>query len=190
MVPLSRGEGWMRLLLGSAIAVVGLVAVLFQSGAAPTELSCPMQKAREVSFRNATAKDVLEVSIGTGPCERATLTIVIRSDLGHILYSYVAPFKQHVADWYVPELDKEARRFVDGLISQGVESSANLPPWEEPDAYEEKHAGHIDVSREVYDELRAKPRPMISHPTYHEGWKSVVYDEREGVSVVVVTGGV
>jgi len=143
-----------------------------------------MQKAREVSFRNATAKDVLEVSIGTGPCERATLTIVIRSDLGHILYSYVAPFKQHVADWYVPELDKEARRFVDGLISQGVESSASLPPWEE------EHAGHIDVSREVYEELRAKPRPMLSHPTYHEGWKSVVYDEKAGEAVVVVTGGV
>ncbi len=149
-----------------------------------------MQKARDVSFRNATAEDVLEISIGTGPCERATLTIVVRSDLGHILYSYVAPFKQHVADWDVPELDKEARQFVDGLISQGVESTASLPPWEEPDAYEEKHAGRIEVSREVYEKLRAKPRPMMSHPTYHEGWKSVVYDERAGEAVVVVTGGV
>jgi len=179
---------WMRLSLAAAVAVVLLTQP--QLGMADSHLSCPMQKAREVSFRNATAKDVLEVSIGRGPCERATLTIVIRSDLGHILYSYVAPFKQHVADWYVPELDKEARSFVDGFISQGVESSANLPPWEEPDAYEQKHAGHVDVSREVYEELRAKPRPMLSHPTYHEGWKSVVYDAKAGEAVVVVTGGV
>lgn len=80
-------------------------------------------------------------------------------------------------EWYVAELDKEARCFVDGLISQGVGSSASLPPpWEESDAYGQKHAGTIEVSREVYEELRAKPRPMPSHP-YHEGWKSV-YDER------------
>ena len=176
--------------LARAAAAIMVLVALSQFPAAASSLTCPMQQAREVSFRNATAKDVLEVSIGTGPCERATLTIVIRSDVGHILYSYVAPFKQHVADWHVPELDKEARQFVDGLISQGVESTASLPPWEEPDAYEEKHAGHIDVSREIYEELRAKPRPMLSHPTYYEGWKSVVYDERAGESVVIVTGGV
>jgi hypothetical protein len=45
------------------------------------------------------------------------------------------------------------------------------------------------VPREVYENLRARPRPMLSHPTYHEGWKSVVYDEKLGDSVVVVTGG-
>jgi len=171
-------------------AFTSLLVLGSHVAAADSDWSCAMQKARDVSFRNATAEDVLEISIGTGPCERATLTIVVRSDLGHILYSYVAPFKQHVADWDVPELDKEARQFVDGLISQGVESTASLPPWEEPDAYEEKHAGRIEVSREVYEKLRAKPRPMMSHPTYHEGWKSVVYDERAGEAVVVVTGGV
>lgn len=180
----------MRLLLVAAIAAVGLAAVLFQSGAVPTDLSCPIQKARAVSFRDAAAADVMEVSIGTGPCERATLTIVIRSDLGHIVYSYVAPFKQHVADWYVPDLDKEAASFVNQLLERGIGSSADLPPWEEPEAYEQKHAGTIDVSREVYEDLRAKPRPMLSHPTYYEGWQYVVYDRRTGKSVVVLTGGV
>jgi hypothetical protein len=180
----------MRLLpLSVCVAVVGFFALVDQSSAA-ADLACPMQKSRPVSFRDATAKDVLEVSIGTGPCERATLTIVIRSDLGHIIYSYVAPFKQHVADWYVPDLGKEAHAFVDQLLERGIGSSADLPPWLEPGAYEEQNSAVLDVSREVYEELRAKPRPMLNHPTYYEGWKSVVYDPRTGKTVEVLSGGV
>lgn len=179
----------MRLTLIALVVAVGAAGALYRYGAAAPDPSCPMQKAREVSFRNATSKDVMEVSIGTGSCERATLTIVIRSDLGHILYSYVAPFKKHIADWYVPNLDKEAAAFVDQLLERGLGSTADLPPWQEPEAYEQKHAGYIDVPREVYVELRARPRPMLSHATYHEGWKSVVYDEKLGEAVVVVTGG-
>jgi hypothetical protein len=178
----------MRLLLSVCVAVAGLTAL--ERGAAAAEITCAMQKARGVSFRDARAKDVMEVSIGTGDCERATLTIVIRSDVGHILYSYVAPFKQHVADWYVPDLDKEAHRFVDGLLARGIGSSADLPPWLAPEVYEEKHSATIDMTREAYEELRAKPRPMLSHPTYYEGWKAVVYDPRTGETVVVLTGGV
>jgi hypothetical protein len=190
MVWPSPGEGMMRLVLLSALVAVAGLTALLEHRAVASSLTCPMQKARGVSFRDAAAKDVLEVSIGTGPCERATLTIVIRSDLGHIVYSYVAPFKQHVADWYVPDLDKEAHAFVDRLLERGIQSSADLPPWLEPEAYEMKNSAVIDVSREVYEELRAKPRPMLSHPTYYEGWKSVVYDRRIGESVVVVSGGV
>jgi hypothetical protein len=176
-------------LLSAFVAVIGLFAT-FEPRAEAANLTCAMQKARAVSFRDAAAKDTLEVSIGTGHCERATLTIVIRSDVGHIVYSYVAPFKQHVADWYVPDLDKEAASFVDQLLERSIGSSADLPPWEEPEAYEQKHAGTIDVSREVYEDLRANPRPMLSHPTYYEGWRYVVYDSRSGQTVVVLTGGV
>lgn len=186
----ARSLSWV---VGCTFLVVATAAVgvsLAPSLAANPDLSCPMQKARAVSFRDAKAKDVLEVSIGTGNCERATLTIVIRSDLGHVLYSYVAPFKQHVADWYVPDLDKEAHRFVDGLLVRGLGSTADLPPWQEPDAYEAQHSSSIRVSREAYEALRAKPRPMMSHPTYHEGWTSVVYDPTTGESIEVVSGGV
>jgi hypothetical protein len=178
-------------IVGCLLIVTATIGVsLAPSLAAKPDPSCAMQKARAVSFRDANAKDVLEVSIGTGSCERATLTIVIRSDVGHILYSYVAPFKQHVADWYVPDLDKEAHRFVDGLLARGIGSSADLPPWLERDAYEEKHSAVVDLTREAYEELRAKPRPMLNHPTYYEGWKAVVFDPRTGEAVVVLTGGV
>jgi hypothetical protein len=87
-------------------------------------------------------------------------------------------------------LDKEAHAFVDRLLERGIGSSADLPPWLEPEAYEMKNSAVIDVPREAYEELRAKPRPMLNHPTHYEGWKSVVYDPKTGETVVVVTGGV
>jgi hypothetical protein len=106
----------MRLMLLLAVLAVGTAGAVYRHGAAAPDPTCAMQKARNVSFRNATSKDAMEVSVGTGPCERTTLTIVVRSELGHILYSYAAPFKKHVADWYVPNLDKEAAAFVDQLL--------------------------------------------------------------------------
>lgn len=180
---------------GLRVIALALFAAVAGGGGAPmpsakSELTCHVYKSRAVSFQNATSPDVLEVGVGTGPCERATLTIVVRSDVGHVLYSYVAPFKRHIADWYVPDLDKEAHRFIDRLLERGVGSSADLPPWAEPEAYEEKNSAVISVTREAYEALRAKPRPMLTHPTYYEGWTSVVFDPQTGEAVVVVTGGV
>jgi hypothetical protein len=181
-----RGLRLIALVLFAAVAGGGVAPML----AAKSELTCHVYKARPISFQNATSQDVLEVGVGIGPCERATLTIVVRSDVGHILYSYVAPFKQHIADWYVPDLDKEAHRFIDRQLERGLGSSADLPPWEEPEAYQDKHSATISLSREEYEELRAKPRPMLSHPTYYEGWTSVVFDPRTGKAIEVLSGGV
>jgi hypothetical protein len=50
--------------------------------------------------------------------------------------------------------------------------------------------GRILVPREVYEQVRTKPRPILDHATYHEGWRSVVYDEKTGEAVVVLEGGV
>ena len=177
----------MRLmLLAAATAAVLSVHAAYGEAAPP---SCQVQKAREVSFRSAGAKDVLEVGVGTGPCEAATLTIVIRSDVGHILYAYVERFEQHVVHGDGDPLHAQAAAFVDGVLTNGVGSTADLPPWLPPDAYEKQHSGAVEVDRDVYERLRRNPRPMFSHPTYHEGWRSVVWDEKEGKSVTVVSGG-
>lgn len=105
----------------------------------PTYPTCHMHKSRDVSFRNATSKDVLDVSIGTGPCYAATLTIIVRSVTGEVLYSYVAPFKRHTAThWEDRELDREAAQFVDDVIAGGIQSSASLPPYLDPTPYYEE----------------------------------------------------
>ena len=86
-------------------------------------------------------------------------------------------------------LEITAKRLVDGLIADGVRSTAELPPWLPADQYEQQHQAAVHVPRDIYEDLRARPRPMLSHLTYFEGWNSVVYDERTRTSVVVVSGG-
>jgi hypothetical protein len=183
------GGNAMRFTLIAAAAAIVLFAPAAHGEDAP-QPNCQVQKAREVSFRNASAKDVLEVTVGTGPCAAATLTIVIRSDVGHILYSYVEQFEQHVVHSEQDPLHTKAVPFVDGLLQQGLGTTAELPPWLEPEAYEQKHAAEVQVTREEYERLRANPRPMFTHPTYHEGWRSMVWDEKEDEPMTVVTGGV
>jgi hypothetical protein len=41
---------------------------------------CPLRRSAEVSFRTPGSHDVLEISIGAGPCYKATLTLVIRAE--------------------------------------------------------------------------------------------------------------
>jgi len=177
-------------LVSAGIAVLCLAGALCARAATEASPSCPMQKGRGVAYQSVSSKDYLEVTIGSGPCHAATLTIVIRSDTGQILYSYVAPYKQHTpGDWQSAEVGKEAGWFVDGLIKDGVGSTSELPPWAPPEKYEQEHSSAIIVSREEYEALRAKPRPLFSHATYHEGWKMVVFDPKAGESIVVVEGG-
>jgi hypothetical protein len=178
----------MRLTLLAAATAAALFAQAAHGEDAPPP-NCQVQKAREIGFRSATAKDVLEIIVGTGPCETATLTIVIRSDVGHILYSYVEKFEQHVVHSEQDPLHTKPIAFVDDLLARGVGSTADLPPWLEPEAYEQKHAGEVQVSKEEYERLRANPRPMFTHPIYHEGWRSIVWDEKEDESLAIVSGG-
>jgi hypothetical protein len=173
------------------LALFVVFGVLVSSGAVAAYPTCHLHKSRDVSFRDATSKDVLEVSIGTGPCYAATLTIVIRSHLGEVLYSYVAPFKRHVAtNWQDPSLRKDAIRFVDELIANGVGSSRDLPPYLEPSAYADENSGEIKISKQAYEELRLKPRPMFEHANHYEGWQYVIYDKAKEEAVIVVMGGV
>jgi hypothetical protein len=91
---------------------------------------CPLRRSAEVSFRTPGSHDVLEISIGAGPCYKATLTLVIREGRGgEILYSYVQRFKQHtVVGWDEPDLNEVAAEVVDRMISEPMRSTSSLPP--------------------------------------------------------------
>lgn len=173
--------------LAVAVAMVaGGLAVAFAEAPGP---SCEVRKARGVSFRSAAARDVLEVTVGPGPCASARLSITIRSDGGRVLYDYEQGFEQHVVYTDQDPLHLQAVPFVDRLIADGVERSDRLPPWQAPDAYEAEHLAMILIDRAAYEHLRQVPRPLFSHPTYHEGWRSVVWDAAQGKAVTVVEGG-
>ena len=177
-------------------ALVGLSALLLTANqavpAGKTLPECHIHQSKPVSFRNTTAQDILEISIGTGPCYLATLVIVIRdAETGHVLYSYVAPFKQHVIEQSDdPELPQSAATFVSSETAVGTSMTNELPPYLEPEAYQEQHSQSILVSKGEYEALRAKPRPMFSHATYYEGWRIVVIDDTTGMGKAIVEGGV
>lgn len=176
-----------RLIIAAATAIA-FAATAAADAPPPREESCAMKKSRPVSFRTFSSKDVLEVVINERPCNDAKLYIFIRTDKGEILYKYEAPLEQHLVIAGDP-IAVEAERFVDGVIKEGMLSTETLPPWKERDAYEEEHLAVIFISKEAYEALRAKPRPMLSHPTYHEGWRVVVYDPKGRAAATVLEGG-
>lgn len=168
--------------------VLATLALAPSANAEPQPAECHMHDSRAVSFRNAQAKDVLEISIGNGPCTTATLTIVIWvEETGQVLYTYVAPFRQHVVE--AGELKDEARTFVAGVVASPLTLSSDLPPYVDEESYAEQHSAGIAISKEEYEALRQNPRPVFSHPTYFEGWRSVVIDDTTGMAKVVVEGG-
>lgn len=179
----------MMRLAEAMVVVVALMVVPGAGLAEPPGPACELQKSRAVSFRNTAAKDVLEVIVGPGPCLTATLTIAIRSDAGRLLYLYQQNFEQHVVHTDQDPLHLQAVPFVDRMLAEGVGTSATLPPWQAPDAYEAEHMAMVLIDRAAYERLRRSPRPLFWHPTYHEGWRSVVWDQAAGKAITVVEGG-
>jgi hypothetical protein len=188
MIMRRRGRRYLALMVLTTCICLGSPAAQSES----TLPECHIHQSRPVSFRDAQAADVLEISIGTGPCAKATLTIVVRAeDSGQVLYAYVAPFKRHVITESIdPALPQEATWFVSGQLSSAMGTTADLPPFLEPEAYEEQHSAAITISKEEYEALRLAPKPMLSHPTYYEGWRNVVLDETTGAAKIVVEGAV
>ena len=178
----------MRLIVFAAVVFAVLVALGVGLAAVPGP-SCQVQKARAVNFREPDSKDKLEVTVGPGPCATAMLTIAIRSDAGRLLYLYQQNFEQHVVHTDQDPLHLQAVPFVDRMLAEGVGTSATLPPWQAPDAYEAEHMAMVLIDRAAYERLRRSPRPLFWHPTYHEGWRSVVWDQAAGKAITVVEGG-
>jgi hypothetical protein len=152
---------------------------------------CHLHRSNEVSFRDRGSKDVLEITIGTGPCYAATLTIVIRTDYGDVLYSYVAKFKQHTArHWESPTLPDDAREFVETSLSDAMRTTASLPPYGGEEGFFDAVEYQVDITEGDYQRLRAEDRPVLFHMTGYETWQYVVYDPRTRKSRIVAGGGV
>jgi len=178
-------------LLAAAVALLLAGASTAASAGSDPAPECHVHRSKEVSFRERGSKDVLEISIGTGPCYAATLTIVVRTEYGDILYSYVAKFKQHTArHWQAPTLPDNAREFVEKSLSRAIGTTASLPPYANADDYYEANSGRVQISESEYEQLRAEDRPVLFHMTAYETWQYVVYDPCTTKSRVVAVSGV
>jgi hypothetical protein len=171
----------------AATVLAGLTVACAADAKYPT---CHIHKSKDVHFQNGRSKDVLEVSIGTGPCYSATLSVIIRSEFGTVLYSYVAPFKRHVVThWADRRLAADATNFVDDLVANGMRPTSELPVFQEPEDFNDETNGEIQVPRSVYEKLRLDRRSMIFHLTGYETWQYAFFDESAEKSVIVIIGG-
>jgi hypothetical protein len=151
--------------------------------------TCHIHKTKHVHFANATSNDILEVSIGTGPCYAATLTIIVRSEYGEVLYSYVDHFKKHIVGHWSKVGIKDATDFLDEELKNATYPASQLPKWEEPDDYYENNYQAVQIPRARYEAIIKSRAPIFSHRTYYEGWRTVTYDEKTKRAVIVTDGG-
>lgn len=166
----------------------GLVVLAIPAVAAPTYPQCQIAKEKQVSFRKQDADDTLKVSIGAGCCYEAELLVQITDDSGKVVYEYRAPFKQHTAvPWDAQDLNQIAERFVEWTL-MGMGKSSELPASFELEEGQDQWQ-FPKVPDAQYKTIRLLDVPMFSHQTYYEGHRSVVYDPKTEVSVIVLEAG-
>jgi hypothetical protein len=154
-------------------------------------LACNETAKQTISFRTATSRDTVTVTIRGNPCHEALLSIQITSDTGKPLYSYEAPFKKHVAThWEDPGLPADAEKLAKRIAAQDEKKTTeNLPPWLPEADYYEEYYDVIMVSQDQYEQLKKQKRPIFTHPTHYEQWKSVIYDPGTGKAQLLFEGG-
>jgi|CXWL01.1.fsa_nt_gi hypothetical protein len=151
--------------------------------------ACHVHKTKAVHFANATSKDILEISVGTGPCYAATLTIVVRTEYGEILYSYVDHFKKHIVTHWSEVDVEEATNYLDKELKNATYPASQLPKWEELEDYYENNYQTVQIPKAQYEALIKSNARVLSHLTYYEGWRTVTYDEKSKKAVIVTDGG-
>ena len=172
-----------------AVASVALQVTDVQAQGA-LDPPCQSSVSRQIAFASRTAKDSLTVSIGPGACHSATLSIVVTSSRGKVLYRYVALFKKHVAtQWDDPERPQLARDFLNETASHALVSKGDRPVPKPADQAEEGDAV-LTVPAPVFARLASRGQPMLYHPTYYEGGQYVVYDPATRTARVVAQWGV
>lgn len=170
----------------AALMIAGGAVGMSDAGEATSE--CHMHRAKDVSFRERDSKDVLEMSIGTGPCYAATLTIVVRTELGEVLYCYVEKWKQHTAvNWQDPDLPDVAREFVEDSLSDAMDSAGSLPPYASIET--KMFNATIEITESEYERLRSEDQPVLFHLTGYEVWQYVAYDPPARASKVIIVDG-
>src|SRR5262249_52739620 len=130
---------------------------------------CQYSVSRQIPFTSPSAKERLTVAIGPGACHSAELSIVVRSERGKVLYSYVAPFKEHVATpWDEPSLPESARQFVNDTAAHALVAEGDLPA-PKPEGEAEEGEAVLAVPASVFKRLVSSKQPMLCHATYYEG---------------------
>ena len=155
--------------------------------------SCDITKEKEVSFRSFQSKDTLSVSVVGNPCYEAILTLEVVTESKERIYKYESEFQLHTpVSWEDPELDQVAEELAERIIQSAIGNTAELPisfkcelPSESCVSYEKN-----TIPLGQYKKIREDALPLLSHPTYYEGWASYIFDSEAMVVIKVYEGGV
>lgn len=154
-------------------------------------LPCHVDITSQISLRSAESVDEVRVSIHGTPCHDAELLITISDHSGVQLYHYVAAFKPHtVYQWNDPQLPTAASNFARQAVeSANVTISSNLRPFDDLHKEFDGIAFETPLSRAEYERIRMATRPVFTHLTGYESWRTIVFDETLRHAVVVLDWG-
>lgn len=161
------------------LAVYGLVVP-----AATAEPRCDQERSWAVHFRDATASDVLRVSVRGARCREAQLTIELATVEGTSLYRYQGPLRRHLENFFDADLASAVPKVVEDLHRSAFAKYSDV------EQLRDLHYCTLDVPDDVYHRLKGEERPLFQHSTDHEVWQYVVFDARSRKGVVVFTCGV
>lgn len=154
---------------------------------AEDDATCHIHKSQAIHFRNYKVKDVLELSVGPGPCSTAIMTLNIRSDEGEVFYTYASRFATHVTpDPYDPNFRKFIEPFLKNLETDAQKNAKYLPEYYPQDA--KLGLIKLHIGKNAYKNLRLRHLPVFFQPNSSEGWQYVIYDKKTRKGKLIVSG--
>lgn len=148
---------------------------------------CHIHKSLPIHFRSFKVKDILELSVGPGPCATAIMTLNIRSDEGDVFYTYASQFALHVVpDPNDPNFDKFIEPFLKNLETGAQKNARDMPKYYKQD--EANGLIKLHVKRNSYKAMRLRHVPMLYHLTSHDRWQYVMFNKKKSGARVVVSG--
>ncbi|MDH5180230.1 MAG: hypothetical protein OEZ39_07375 [Gammaproteobacteria bacterium] len=169
------------------IAAVLLIIAVPQVYADQPEGECHIHKSHAFHFRDYKVKDILEISVGPGPCPTALMTLNIRSAEGEVFYTYVSRFADHVTpDPYDPNFDKFVEPFFTTFLAELQKNANSMPKYHRQD--EKLGLIKLYVSEKHYNTLKVRPLPVFFQPISHDSWLYLVYDAQSRKGKKVISG--
>lgn len=169
------------------VLIVAASIALAAAAPAPGRTDCHAELTIPIHFRSAVSNDVLALSIGDKTCMAGVPTIVVRTDKGQVIYSFVPENNGGPNPDFRRLTPTKAnnQKFLQAVADRAMISSANLLPYDQVQGGDWNQ--DIKLTKDAYEKLRAAtpPRPILTHTLGGESGATVVYDESLGKGIIV-----
>ncbi len=161
-------------------------------------LPCDFSATKNISFRGVYADDVIKISLVGEKCQAAKLTFSIFTNDGKILYEFSESSLTNFTTYGSDSSHNNILNYFKWLLKWPLKDTSTLPKrvscinkdtgcTEFPTR--ENHT-ESPIPLLEYEALKSIRIPIFSHRTGPESWKSVIYDQKSGSVVEVLSGGI